>query len=193
LNLIAAVSRGISRNAMMAAADSAKSLSPAACAYIRRRTIPVRFIMMIAAGAVACCFAAACNAQVTVSNRWVRATVPGQTIAGAYFKITSASAAYLVGGSSPAAKAVELHGMSLENNVMKMRRLARLELPAGRTVELKPGSYHLMLVDIVHPLAAGERVPLKLTIEDKSGRRQMVDVKAEVGEPQAAGAQHGIR
>jgi copper(I)-binding protein len=147
--------------------------------------------------ALSCAFAMiwvnAGAAQVTVNAAWVRATVPGQTIAGAYLKITSATTAYLIGGSSAAAKAVELHQMSLENNVMKMRPLARLELPAGSTVELKPGSYHLMLLDIAHPLAAGERVPLKLTIEDKTGRRQTVDVNAAVIEPGTAGAQHGVR
>jgi copper(I)-binding protein len=127
-------------------------------------------------------------AQVAVNGAWVRATVPGQTIAGAYLKITSASTAYLVGGSSPVAKAVELHQMSLENNVMKMRPLARLELPAGSAVELKPGGYHLMLIDVAHPLVAGERVPLKLMLEDKDGRRHTIDVVADVGQQAAAGA-----
>ena len=140
--------------------------------------------------AVAMSWATAGAAQVTVNAAWVRATVPGQTIAGAYLKITSASTAYLIGGSSPAAKTVELHQMSMENNVMKMRPLARLELPAGAAVELRPGGYHLMLIDVAHPLVAGERVPLKLTVEDKDGRRHTVDVTAEVGQ-MAAGAQHG--
>ncbi len=146
--------------------------------------------------ALSCAFAmswaSAGAAQVTVNAAWVRATVPGQKIAGAYLKITSASTAYLTGGSTPVAKAVELHQMSLENNVMKMRPLARLELPAGAAVELKPGGYHLMLIDVTHPLVAGERVPLKLTVEDKDGRRHTVDVTADVGQPAAAGA-HGSK
>ena len=145
--------------------------------------------------AFSCAVALSCAtpalAQVTVNGAWVRATVPGQNIAGAYLKITSASTAYLVGGSSPVAKAVELHQMSLENNVMKMRPLTRLELPAGTPVELKPGSYHLMLIDIAHPLAKGERVPIKLMVEDKSGRRQTVDVSAEVGDSPAIS--HGVK
>ena len=129
--------------------------------------------------AFSCAVALACAtpalAQVTVTAAWVRATVPGQNIAGAYLKITSASTAWLVGGSSPAAKAVELHQMSLENNVMKMRPLARLELPAGTPVELRPGGYHLMLIDIAHPLAKGERVPLRHprgSLERGDGRRE---------------------
>ena len=130
-------------------------------------------------------------AQLTETSACVRATAPGQTVAGAYLKISSASTAYLVGGSSPVAKAVELHQMSLDNNVMKMRPLPRLELPAGIVVELKPGSYHLMMIDVTHPLVKGEHVPLKLTVEDNSGRRQTVDIKAEVGELAANKVQDG--
>lgn len=136
------------------------------------------------------CWTSACSAQVTVSAAWVRATAPGQTVAGAYMKIVSASTAFLVGASSPVAKTVELHQMSLENNVMKMRALPRLELPAGAAVELKPGSYHFMLTDVAHPLMKGERVLLKLTVEDPGGRRYTVDVKAAVGELASTGAHH---
>ncbi|MDB5808876.1 MAG: hypothetical protein JWN94_998 [Betaproteobacteria bacterium] len=121
-------------------------------------------------------------ADVTVSDAWVRATAPGQTVGGAYFKIQSAQTAYLVGASSTAAKVVEVHQMSLENNVMKMRPLPRLELPAGSAVELKPGGYHLMMMGITRPLVKGDKVDLKLIVEDKTGRRQTVDVKAEVGD-----------
>ncbi len=132
-----------------------------------------------------------CLAQVTVTSAWVRATAPGQTVAGAYMKISSAATAYLVGGSSPGAKAVEVHQMSLVDNVMKMRALPRLELPAGAVVELKPGGYHLMMIGLTQPLVKGQQVPFKLTVEDKSGRRQTVDVKAVVGELAATEMQHG--
>src|SRR4051812_20577055 len=148
--------------------------------------------LMAAASALALICIPAQAAQITVEGAWVRPMVPGQTVGGAYFKIKSAATAYLVGASSPVAKAVELHQMSLENNVMKMRPVARLELPAGKPVELKPGGYHLMMIDVKHPIVAGERVPLKLTIEDSAGRRQTVDVTAETGE--AAGhMQHGAK
>ena len=142
--------------------------------------------------ALALCWATACAAQVTVSNPWVRATAPGQKIAGAYLKITSVSAAYLVGASSAAAKKVELHEMTMENNIMKMRPLARLALPAGTAVELKPGSYHLMLIDVARPLVKGDHVPLTLTVEGKDGRRHSIETKAEVGELVAAGG-HGVK
>jgi len=72
-----------------------------------------------------------------------------------------------------------------------MRPLARLELPAGTPVELKPGGYHFMLIDIAHPLAKGERVPLKLMVEDKGGQRHTVDVTAEVGD--APAMIHGVK
>ncbi len=153
----------------------------------------MKLLIIALSNAIALYCAAASGAEVIVSNPWVRATAPGQTIAGAYLKITSATTAYLIGGNSTAAKSVELHAMSLENNVMKMRPLARLELPAGVAVELKPGSYHLMLIDIVHPLVKGDSVPLRLTVEDKGGRRHTVDVKAKVGEPGAMGGPHGTK
>ena len=153
----------------------------------------MRSLSVALAGALLLCCAAACGAQVTVSNAWVRATAPGQTIAGAYLKITSATTAYLVGGSSAAAKSVEIHEMTMENNVMKMRPVTRLELPAGTAVELKPGGYHLMLVDVTRPLVKGDSVPLTLTVEDKGGRRHAVKVKAKVGELVAAGGRHGTR
>jgi copper(I)-binding protein len=151
----------------------------------------MKSLIIVLFGAIAWCCAAASGSEVTVSSPWVRATAPGQTVAGAYLKITSATTAYLVGGSSTAAKSVELHQMTLENNVMKMRPLARLELPAGTAVELKPGGYHLMLVDVVRPLAKGDSVAITLTVEDQNGRRRSVDVKAEVGELVAAGGRHG--
>jgi hypothetical protein len=141
--------------------------------------------------AAALLVATACGAQVTVSDAWVRATAPGQKIAGAYFKITSATKAYLVGASSQAAQAVEVHEMSITNNVMKMRPVARLELPAGRAVELKPGGYHLMLIDVAHPLANGDSVPIKLSVEGDDGKRHNLEVTAHVRDFAAMGVKHG--
>ena len=123
----------------------------------------------------------------TVSNAWARATAPGQKIAGAYLKITSATAAWLVGGTSPLAKRVEVHQMTMDDNVMKMRPIARLELRAGTVVELKPGGYHLMLIDVARPLVKGDTVPLTLIVEDRNGGRHAVEVKAKVGDLLATG------
>ena len=138
---------------------------------------------------LALCNATECDAQVTVNSAWMRATPPGQNVGGAYLKITSATTAYLVGGSSPAAKAVELHESVLENNIMKMHPVPRLELPAGKTVELKPGGYHLMLLDLKRPLVKGDSVTLTLIVEE-AGKRQSVDVKAEVAEIAAMRPRH---
>jgi copper(I)-binding protein len=151
-----------------------------------------RILIALAAAAALCC-AAGCGAQVTAGNAWARATAPGQTIAGAYLKITSTTPSYLVGGSSPVAKAVEIHEMTMENNVMKMRPVSRVELPAGTPVELKPGGYHLMLVDVARPLVKGDSVPLTLIVEDKGGRRHTVEVNAEVTDLVGTGGHPGSR
>ncbi len=119
-------------------------------------------------------------AGVTITDAWVKATAPGQTTAAAYLQIKSDDAAKLVGVSSPAAKTTQIHEMKMEGNVMHMRPLDELDLPAGKTVEFKPGSYHIMLTDIVKPLKQGATVPLTLTIEGADKQRQSVEVKAQV-------------
>jgi copper(I)-binding protein len=126
--------------------------------------------------------AAAAHAQVSVSSAWVRGTVPGQTATGAFMQLTSADGAALLGADSPVAGIVEIHEMAMENNVMKMRAVQKLELPPGRTVELKPGGYHVMLMDLKQPLKKGDTVPIKLKVQSKSGQTQDVEVKAEVRE-----------
>jgi len=70
--------------------------------------------------------------------------------------------------------------MAMDNNVMKMRQIPALDLPAGKAVELKPGGYHLMLMDLKQQVKAGDTVPLTLVFEDKAGKRESVEVKAEV-------------
>jgi hypothetical protein len=123
--------------------------------------------------------AASVQAGVVVTGAWARATMPGQTVAGVYMQIRSDAAAKLVGVSSAAAKSAELHRMSHEGGVMKMRHVDSLELPAGKTVALEPGGYHIMLMDIGQPLKPGDRVKLTLLVET-GGKRQQVPVEAEV-------------
>jgi len=101
-------------------------------------------------------------------------------------KISSARGASLVGAESTAAGAVEVHEMSMDGNVMRMRAVPRLDLPAGKTVELKPGGYHMMLIDLKRPLKKGDSVPLRLKIENKDNTVSNVEVKAEVREATAA-------
>ena len=119
-------------------------------------------------------------AEVTVTEAWVRGTVATQKATGAFMKIRSSDDAKLVAAASPAAGIVEVHEMAVKDNVMTMRAVDTLALPAGKTVELKPGGYHVMLIDLVKPLAAGDKVPVTLTIMGKDGKKSTLEVKAEV-------------
>jgi copper(I)-binding protein len=119
-------------------------------------------------------------AQVTVTDAWVRGTVAGQKTTGAFMQLKSATDTTLVDVSSPAAKIVEIHEMKIADGVMKMIAVDRLPLPAGRAVELKPGGYHVMLMGLAQPLKEGDTVPLKLTLEDKAGKKTTVEIKAPV-------------
>ena len=125
-------------------------------------------------------FAAPAGAQVVVTDSWVRGTVAGQQGTGAFMRLTSPADVTLVGVASPAAKVAEIHEMKVEGGMMKMSAVPRLPLPAGKVVELKPGGYHVMLMDLVQPLKEGDTVPLSLTFEDTAGAKQTIAVKAPV-------------
>jgi len=125
--------------------------------------------------APACAFA-----QVRVSDPWVRATVPQQKVSGAFMQISSSRDARLVEVRSPVAGVVEIHEMAMDKGVIRMRPVPGVDLPAGRTVGLKPGGYHMMLLDLKRQLKAGESVPLTLVLEAKDRKRQTVEVKAAV-------------
>ena len=117
----------------------------------------------------------------TVNNPWVRATVPAQQATGAYMTLTAAVDLRLVAVSSPQAGMIEIHQMSMENNVMQMRALPNgLTLPKGKAVELKSGGYHLMVMDLKQPMQQGAWLPLSLTVETKDKKRSTVMVSAEV-------------
>ena len=115
-----------------------------------------------------------------VVQAWARATAPGQQVAGAYLKITSAVPAKLIAASSPVAGSVEIHSMRLEGGIMKMRQLRDLDLPANKTVKLEPGGLHLMLLDLKTPLKPGDRVPLRLTVQRANQGSLEMEVRAEV-------------
>lgn len=133
--------------------------------------------------------ATAAQAQVTVKDAWVRATVPQQKATGAFLQIQSAKDAKLVAASSPLTPMVEVHEMAMHDNVMKMRQVPAVELPAGKTVELKPGGFHVMLMDLKQQVKAGDTVTLTLVVEGKDGKRESVEVKAAV-RPLNASAKH---
>lgn len=139
-----------------------------------------RTIAGLCVALVATVVSATALAQVSVSEPWVRATVPQQKATGAFMQLTAAEDAKLVEVRSPAAKVVEVHEMAMEGNVMKMRAIPALALPAGKPVALKPGGYHVMLIDLVVPVKEGETVPLTLVVEGKDGKRTTVDVAATV-------------
>ena len=144
--------------------------------------------LALAASLVVASAALAQTTQLEVSNAWARAT-PGKAENGAaYLTIQSPTADRLLSLSSPVAKKAELHTMSMEGMVMKMRPLADLDIPAGQPVTLKPGGQHVMLLGLAAPLREGLSFPLTLTFE-KAGTRT---VTVAIEKPGAAGpvAQH---
>ncbi len=120
----------------------------------------------------------AAHAQVSVDKAWVRTTVAQQTTSAAYLTITSVQGGKLVDASSPIAASVGVHEMKMDGDMMKMRDVAALPLPAGKPVEFKPSGYHLMLTGLKAPLKAGDVVPIKLVVEDSQGKRQTVNFQA---------------
>lgn len=137
--------------------------------------------------------AAWAQTAVKVEGGWARATVQGQQATGAFMKLTAPQATRLVAVSTPVAGVAEVHEMKMDGNVMKMRAIAGLDLPANQAVELKPGSFHLMLMDLKAPLMKDSSVALTLTFKDAKGveTKQQVSVPVSTGMPQAAGHQHG--
>jgi periplasmic copper chaperone A len=114
---------------------------------------------------------------IMIEDAYTRATVPGQQVAGGFMKIDNKGGTdLLVSASSPIAGEVQLHEMSMEGNVMKMRQVKDIPVPAGGAVELKPGGMHLMFINIKAPLATGETVPVKL----KFAKAGEVEVKMPV-------------
>lgn len=128
--------------------------------------------------------------QVTVAQPWVRATVAQQKATGAFMTLTSAKDVRLVGASSPAAGAVEVHEMKMVDDIMKMRHLPSLPLPAGQAVALTPGGYHLMLLDVKQQFKDGDKVPLTLELEDAQKVRTKLQVEATVRPLNSAAMQH---
>ncbi len=137
---------------------------------------------LIAAAFTTACAVSAFAQNVTVTDAWARATVQGQKATGAFMKITAKDNAKLVGVSSPVAGVAEIHEMKMEKDIMKMAALPNgLDLPAGKAVELKPGGYHVMLMDLKAPLTKDSTVPLTLTLQDAKGVKSTVELKVLVG------------
>jgi len=128
------------------------------------------------------------TAPVQVDGAWARATVQGQRGTGAFMSLTAKDATRLVGVSSPVAGVAEVHEMKMEGDVMKMRALPSLELPAGKKVEFKPGGYHVMLMDLKAPLAKDSTIPLTLLFKDAKGVESKLELKLPVATTAPGGA-----
>jgi copper(I)-binding protein len=127
----------------------------------------------------------AAGEPVEVQNAWVRATVKGQMATGAFMTITAKDKLTLIGASTPVAGVTQVHEMKMDGGVMKMGEVkGGLELPAGKAVELKPGGYHVMLMDLKQALEKDSTVPLTLVFKDAKG----VESKLELKLPVATGA-----
>ena len=140
------------------------------------------------AAALASAPAWAQSAAVQVEGAWARASVQGQKGTGAFMRLTAKDGARLVRAESPAAGVAEVHEMKMDGDVMKMRAMPALDLPAGKTVELKPGSYHIMLLDLKAPLAKGSAVPLTLVFQDAQGTESRLDLSLPVAAAAPGGA-----
>ncbi|MBI1771823.1 MAG: copper chaperone PCu(A)C [Burkholderiales bacterium] len=135
-----------------------------------------KIMMALAASALAI----SAQAQVTVSEAWVRATVSQQKATGAFMQIKSVKDARLLEVRSPVAGVAEIHKMEMADNMMKMRAVDGVDLPAGKMVELKPGAYHVMLLDLKAQVKEGDVVPVTLVVEGKDKKRETIQVKAIV-------------
>ena len=131
------------------------------------------------------------TAAVNVEGAWARASVQGQKATGAFMRLTAKDGARLVRAESPAAGLAEVHEMKMEGDIMKMRAVPALDLPAGKTVELKPGGYHVMLLDLKAPLAKDSTVPLTLVFQDAKGVESKLNLTVPVGTSAPGGATTG--
>jgi copper(I)-binding protein len=135
-------------------------------------------ILMLAAASLVTTSAA--FAQVTIADPWIRATVPAQKTAGAFMQLRSPKATRLVDVQSPVAGRAEVHQMAMEGQTMRMQKADGIDLPAGQTVNLGAGGYHVMLFDLKQQLKEGEQVPLTLTFVGADKKRENVTVQVPV-------------
>jgi copper(I)-binding protein len=118
-------------------------------------------------GAQAAAAQPATTGGLTVEQAWARPTVPGQSAGGGFLTIHNPGAAAdrLLGIEAGVSGVVELHTMAMQGDVMQMRRIETINVPAGRTVQLKPGGLHVMFMGLKAPLKQGDTFPLKLKFE----------------------------
>lgn len=118
--------------------------------------------------------------SVQISDNWVRATEDGQDVGAAYMTLTSNTDTTLTSVESSVSDSIEIHSMTMDNGVMKMRMLDELALKAGKPTELAPGGYHLMLFDLKKALKAGEEVCFTLHFKDAQGKETVLNVNSPI-------------
>jgi periplasmic copper chaperone A len=124
--------------------------------------------------------------SLTIEHPYARPTPPGARTGAVYFTIRNAGreADRLVEVASPAAQTVEMHTMTMDGNMMRMRPVAGIDIPAGGTVALAQGGYHVMFVGLAHSFSAGDQVPVTLTFAKAGPVQIAADVEAPSAEPQ---------
>jgi len=135
-----------------------------------------RLLLALGLGALV----AVARAEVSATQAWVRGTVAAQKSTGAFVTLRSTEEATVVGVSSPLAQTVEIHASTMSGGVMHMQAIEALALPAGKTVALAPGGYHVMLIGLRKPLQEGDVVPIDFIIENRHGKRSQIEVRALV-------------
>ena len=133
----------------------------------------------------ACSASALAKDSVSIENAWVRATPPGQNVGAGFMTFTSQQDVTLISATSDVSKSIEIHSMSMQNGVMKMRMLENLAIKANKPYKLEPGGFHLMLFDLEKPLTAGDYVNFELTFktgttEFKQKIKAQIKVSADV-------------
>ncbi len=117
---------------------------------------------------------------IQITGAWVRATAPGQGVAGIYLDIVSNSDARLIAVETPVAEEAQLHQMRMDGGTMRMRQVDTIELPAGKSIALKPGDLHVMAFGLKKPLRPGDEVLIRLTVIDAKGAKRTVATMAQV-------------
>ncbi|MEJ8865993.1 copper chaperone PCu(A)C [Pseudomonas jessenii] len=118
------------------------------------------------------------SAQTRVDDAWVRATVADQPSSGAFMTVTASSDSKLLSVQTPVAKLVQIHEMSMKDDVMKMQKVPSVALPAGKPVSFNPNGYHIMLMNLTGQIKEGDKVPLTLTVEDAKGEKESIQIEA---------------
>ncbi len=156
----------------------------------------ITFVRPLHLNAVASVIALSVAASVTpvaaqeVSGVWVRGTIKGQSATGAFMQIRSDRLLSLISAASPVAGVVELHEMAMQGGVMSMRAVPQIDVVPGKALELKPGGYHVMLMDLKQELKAGESVPISLRFRGADNTEKVVEIKAEVAPLTKPAAKH---